>query len=51
VKVAIDVIEFYEDFVPEEDKSKMKYLEDEVHQIKEFQEDEDVEVQVGGFIP
>jgi hypothetical protein len=43
-KAAIDVTEFYEDFVPEVDKAKMKDLEDEVRQIREFQDDDDVEV-------
>jgi hypothetical protein len=50
-KVVIDATEFYEEFVPKEDKTRMTELEDEVHQIREFHDDEDVEAQVGSFIP
>jgi hypothetical protein len=41
----------YEESVPEEDKAKMAELEEEVRQIRQFQEDEEVEAQLGGFIP
>jgi hypothetical protein len=44
-------LEFYEDYVPEADKAKMTELEEEVCQIKEFHDDEEVEAQVGSFIP
>jgi hypothetical protein len=51
VKVAIDAAEFYEDFVPKEDKAKMQELEAKVRQIREFKEDEEVEFHVGVCIP
>jgi hypothetical protein len=51
VKASIDVVEFYDDFVLGEYKAKMQEIEVEVLQMREFQEDTDVEFQVGGFIP
>jgi hypothetical protein len=51
VKVAIDVAEFYEDTIPEADNARMTELEEEVHQIRQFHEDKDMEAQVGSFIP
>jgi hypothetical protein len=42
---------FYEDFFLVEDKATMSTLEAEVHLIREFKDDELVELQVGGLIP
>jgi hypothetical protein len=50
-KVVVVVVEFYEDFVPEEEKATMSSLEAEVHLIMEFKDDEEVKFQVGGLIP
>jgi hypothetical protein len=50
-KVVIAVAEFYEEFVPEEDKATMSALEAEVRLVREFKDDGEVEYQVGGLIP
>jgi hypothetical protein len=50
-KASIDAIEFYEDYVPEPDKAKMIKLEEEVRQIRYFHDGDEVEAQVGSFIP
>jgi hypothetical protein len=46
----VDAAKFYEDYVPEVDKAIMIELEEEVHQIREFHDDDEVEAQVGSFI-
>jgi hypothetical protein len=51
VKDAIDTTKFYEDYVPEEDKARMTDWRMKFHQIREFHDDEEVEAQVGSFIP
>jgi hypothetical protein len=51
VKEDIHSFEFYECYVLEVDKARMFELEEEVRKIVKFHEDEDVEAQVGSFIP
>ena len=48
-KVVVVVAEFYENFVPDEDKATMSSLEEEAHLIMEFKYDEEVKFQVGGL--
>jgi hypothetical protein len=45
-KAGVVVAEFYEDFVPEEDKATMPNLEVEVRLIMELKDDEEVEFRV-----
>jgi hypothetical protein len=51
VKATIDASKLYEESVPEENKAKMPELEDEARQMRWFKEDEEVEEQLGSFIP
>jgi hypothetical protein len=43
-KVSIDAVEFYEDYVLDANKAIMTELEEEVCQIREFHDDDEVEV-------
>jgi hypothetical protein len=47
----IDVVDYYETHVPEDDKVAMSALEDEVLLVCEFKEDSEVDLQVGRVIP
>jgi hypothetical protein len=47
----VAAVEFYQEFVPEEDKATITMLEAEVKLTREFKYDEDVDHRVGGLIP
>jgi hypothetical protein len=50
-KETIEATKLYHEFVPQQDQATMPTLEAEVKLVKEFEDDEEFEHQVGGIIP